>query len=165
MAKTTLNVKLSPQSLIRSIRTVEAYKRRIIQKGHELTERLALIGAKEASVRFTTAIYDGVNDSDVTAEPIENGWRIVARGQAVCFIEFGSGVYHNPAEPYPLPRPSGIVGIGEYGKGMGKRQAWGYYQDGELVITRGNPASMPMWYASQEALKQVERIAREVFAT
>ena len=130
----------------------------------KLLEELANIGVREASVRFTTAMYDGVNDSHVSLEPVNNGYAIVASGKAVAFIEFGAGVYHNSGEPYPDPRPEGIVGIGEYGKGYGKRQAWGYRNDGgELVITHGNPAAMPLWYASEEMRSKITKIAKEVF--
>ena len=128
--------------------------------------RLGEIGVREASVRFTTAIYDGVNDSSVSLETISDGYCIKAEGKAVAFIEFGAGVYHNPGEPYPKPRPTGIVGIGEYGKGRGKRQAWGFKDDsGNLVITHGNPAAMPMWYASEEMRNNILKIAKEVFGT
>lgn len=130
----------------------------------QLLEELANIGLKEAQVRFTNAMYDGVNDSEVTLDAIENGYRIVAEGKAVAFIEFGAGVYYNPTDPYPNPRPDGIVGIGEYGKGYGKRQAWGFKNESdELVITHGNPAAMPMWYASEEMRNSILTIARRVF--
>lgn len=128
--------------------------------------RLGEIGVREASVRFTTAIYDGVNDSSVSLETISDGYCIKAEGKAVAFIEFGAGVYHNPGEPYPKPRPTGIVGIGEYGEGRGKHQAWGFKDDsGNLVITHGNPAAMPMWHASEEMRNNILKIAREVFGT
>ena len=105
-----------------------------------------------------------MNDSSVTLETIAGGYCIKAEGKAVAFIEFGAGVYHNSGEPYPKPRPDGIVGIGQYGKGLGKRQAWGFKDDsGELVITHGNPAAMPMWYASEEMRKNILKIAKEVF--
>ena len=39
----------------------------------------------------------------------------------------------------------------------------GYYEDGELIITRGTPASMPMYNAVQEVTKKAIEIAREVF--
>lgn len=130
----------------------------------QLLEELANIGLKEAQVRFTNAMYDGVNDSEVTLDAIENGYRIVAKGKAVAFIEFGTGVYYNPTEPYPNPRPDGIVGIGEYGKGYGKRQAWGFKNESdELVITHGNPAAMPMWYASEEMRNSILKISKKVF--
>ena len=155
---------LSTASIDNAIKELKAFRDSLDQKKDKLLEELANIGVKEASVRFTTAMYDGVNDSSVTLETITDGYCIKAEGKAVAFIEFGAGVYHNPGEPYPNPRPSGIVGIGEYGKGYGKRQAWGFKDDGgELVITHGNPAAMPMWYASEEMRSKILKIAQEVF--
>ena len=164
VAKTIIKMSLSTSSIDNAIKELRAFQRSLDEKKDKLLEELANIGVKEASVRFTTAMYDGVNDSSVTLEPITDGYCIKAEGKAVAFIEFGAGVYHNPCEPYPNPRPSGIVGIGEYGKGHGKRQAWGFKDDsGELVITHGNPAAMPMWYASEEMRSKILKIAREVF--
>lgn len=160
-----ISLSLDEKSITAAIKEVEKYKAWVQKKSEMLCERLALIGAKEASVRFTTAMYDGNNDVEVTVSPNKNGWMITAKGQAVAFIEFGSGVYHNHIEPYPNPRPEGIVGIGEYGKGYGKRQGWVYYDENKnKVFTRGNPAAMPMWYASQEILNSVTQIAKEVFS-
>lgn len=159
-----IKMSLSTKSIAKAIAELKAYRNSIESKEKQLLEELANIGVREAFVRFTTAMYDGVNDSEVTLETIENGYRIVAEGKAVAFIEFGAGVYHNQTEPYPNPRPEGIVGIGEYGKGYGKRQAWGFKDEsGELVITHGNPAAMPMWYASEEMRNSILKIARRVF--
>ena len=164
MAKHVITMSLSTKSIENAIKELKVFKVSLDQKKDKLLEELANIGVKEASVRFTTAMYDGVNDSSVTLEPTADGYCIKADGKAVAFIEFGAGVYHNPGEPYPNPRPSEIVGIGEYGKGRGKRQAWGFRDEsGELVITHGNPAAMPMWYASEEMRRNILRIAREVF--
>ena len=164
MAKKVITMDLSVSSIENAIKELKAFRDSIEIKKRSLLKGLGEIGIREASVRFTTAIYDGVNDSDVTLEPISDGYCIKAEGKAVAFIEFGAGVYHNPSEPYPNPRPSGIVGIGEYGKGHGKRQAWGFRDDsGELVITHGNPAAMPMWYASEEMRKSIVKLFKEEF--
>lgn len=158
-----ISVPMTHEGLQKAIKDVKAYKKWIQEKEKLLCYKLALIGAQEASVRFAGAVYDGVNDSDISVDEIENGYRITAKGKAVCFIEFGAGVYHNPSEPYPNPRPEGIVGIGEYGKGNGKRQGWFFNMDGETVFTRGTPAAMPMYYASEEIKDAVAEIAKEVF--
>ena len=159
-----IQMSLSTKSITQAIRELKAYRDSLESKEQELLKELANLGLNEAKVRFTTAMYDGTNDSEVTLEAIENGYRIVAEGHAVAFIEFGTGVHYNPSEPYPKPRPDGIVGIGEYGHGRGKRQAWGYKDEsGELVITHGNPAAMPMWYASEEMRNSILKIARRVF--
>jgi hypothetical protein len=164
VAKKIIKLSLSVDSIDNAIAELKAFRGSLDRKKDKLLEELANIGVREASVRFTTAMYDGVNDSSVTLETTSDGYVIKAEGHAVAFIEFGAGVYHNSGEPYPNPRPSGIVGIGEYGKGHGKRQAWGFKDDsGELVITHGNPAAMPMWYASEEMRSKILKIAREVF--
>lgn len=165
MAK-VIKMGLGAESIGNAIERLKAYRSTLDVKLDKLLKRLGEIGVREASVRFTTAMYDGVNDSSVSLEPTKGGYAIIAEGHAVAFIEFGSGVYHNSGEPYPDPRPEGIVGIGEYGKGYGKRQAWGYKDDsGELVITHGNPAAMPLWYASEEMRSNILKIAKEVFGT
>ena len=164
VAKRVIKMSLNTSSIKDAIKELKAYRDAIDTKMAKLLEKLGEIGVKEASVRFTTAIYDGVNDSSVSLEPIKDGYCIKAEGRAVAFIEFGAGVYHNPGEPYPNPRPAGIVGIGEYGKGYGKRQAWGFRDEsGELVITHGTPAAMPMWYASEEMRNAILKTFKEVF--
>lgn len=172
MAKKIINVSLNTKSINNAIKELEQYKKELLEKEKRLLEALANIGVKEASIRFTTAMYDGVNDVTVMLDTTSNGYAIVAEGEAVAFIEFGTGVYHNSGEPYPIPRPEGVVGIGEYGQGKGKRRAWFYkgeagtngeVQKNGVVKTRGNPAAMPMWYASEEMRKSVQQIVREVF--
>lgn len=158
-----IKVRLNSKSINEAYKQIETYRREIEQKTREFTEKLAYIGLKEASVRFTTAMYDGDNDVKVTLSKTSNGYQIEAEGKAVCFIEFGAGVYYNGTEPYPKPRPSEISKIGEYGKGKGKQQMWVYNKDDEKFYTHGNPAAMPMWYATKEMEQNILRIAREVF--
>lgn len=159
-----IKMDLSTSSIKDAIAELKSFKASLEQKKNKMLEKLANIGLKEASVRFTTAIYDGVNDSLVTLNTLDNGYAILAEGKAVAFIEFGAGVYHNPGEPYPEPRPDGIVGIGEYGEGYGKRQTWVFRDEaGKKVFTHGNPAAMPMWYASEEMRSEIAKIFKEVF--
>jgi hypothetical protein len=164
VARKIIKTDLSVAGIENAIAELKVFRDSLDVRKDKLLEELASIGVREASVRFTTAMYDGVNDSSVTLEAIANGYCIKAEGNAVAFIEFGAGVYHNPGEPYPDPRPAGIVGIGQYGMGRGRRQAWGFLDDtGNLVITHGNPAAMPMWYASEEMRGKILKIAKEVF--
>lgn len=165
MSKKVITVQLNSRSISAAIKEVRAYKAWVERKTQELTAKLVELGAQEAKVRFSGAQYDGNNDASVSVEPIPGGYKIVATGGSVFFIEFGAGVFYNGSEPYPEPRPPGVVGIGEYGKGFGKRKAWGFYDErGELVITHGTPAAMPMLHAGRTMRQNVEKIAREVFA-
>ena len=82
------------------------------------------------------------------------------------FIEFGSGTSYNGAvgsSPHPKGEEFGYT-IGSYGKGYGARKVWGYYaESGELVLTRGVKATMPVYEADKEIIKSVTKVARKVF--
>ena len=171
---TRLSVALSTDNIKKAINELKAYRKWVDEKTNILMKRLAEIGLNEAQIKFANAIYAGDNDVAVTVSSTDNGFVVTAKGEAVCFIEFGVGVFYNPTEPYPTERPQGIVGIGEYGNGYGKRYGWTY--EGEAgnggkvlengrVFTRGNPAYMPMWNARKEILLSVDKIAKEVFET
>lgn len=171
-----IRFRLDSRSIQGAIREIEAYKRRLSKIKDDICLNLAKIGMQEASIRFASAQYDGTNDSVVTIEQTENGYKVVASGNAVAFIEFGTGVHYNAGVSCPLKKPSGIVGIGEYGKKQGKKDEWRYNGDpgtnGELrtsssgetyVVTHGNPAQMPMYNALTAMRSEVERIVREAF--
>lgn len=173
--KETITVSLSnPNGILTAI---QQRIERAQERGKLLCERLAEIGIYEASIRFTTAMYDGTNDVICEAEKRDDGlcWVIKAKGEAVCFIEFGAGIYYNEEGDanYPNGRPAGIVGIGEFGKGhgadrtkYGDPKGWWYKDEsGEWQHTYGNPAAMPMYYAASEMRDKIAEIAREVFAS
>lgn len=166
MRRRTLKAELNVASIQRTIRELQNRQKWVERKTDELLERLAQVGAQEATVRFVQAKYDGRKDAYVSVEPTANGWVIRAQGGSVFFIEFGAGVYYNGAGNYPGGRPAKVKGIGEYGLGRGKQPMWGYYDDaGSLVLTRGNPAAMPMYHARREMERSIKTIAQEVFGT
>lgn len=165
----SIKMSLSQSSVRKAIRELKKYSDWVERKTRELGERISLIGAQEAASRFGAAIYDGDNSVKVNLSHADDSgstvWTITASGQAVAFIEFGAGVYHNPSEPYPN-RPANVARIGEYGEGKGKRQGWVYFgSDGEKHFTRGNPAAMPMFYASEEMKSHIIEVARQVFGS
>ena len=176
MPKTITFDPLSISSIGSAVEELRQYQRWVERKAIELAEALSRVGIYEASYRFAGAMYDGTNDVSVErTQDNAGGYTIIASGQAVAFIEFGAGVYYNSGE-YPLPKPEGIVGIGEYGKGKGKRQGWVYPEENGMgsngrvvkpgwVFTRGNPQAMPMYYASKEMQDKLLTVAREVFGS
>ena len=85
-------ITLSGRDIDRLLREVEDWKNWQKQKTDELLEKLAILGASTASIRFSRAIYTGLKDVTVTVEPIGNGWLDKAEGQSVLFLEFGSGI-------------------------------------------------------------------------
>ena len=145
-------------SVSRAQRRFDEYVADLIEKANTVCERLATIGAVRASLDFSRAIYNGTNDVAVTVEPIDNGYAIHATGNAVLFIEFGSGASYG----YGHPEPEGY-GPGTYpGKGhWDDPNGWWY---GSHEHSYGNPPAAAMYHAKQDVLQEVQRIADEVFA-
>lgn len=146
-------------SVSRAQRRLDEYFADLIEKANTVCERLATIGAVRASLDFSRAIYNGTNDVSVSVEPIENGYAIHARGNAVLFIEFGSGASYG----YGHPEPEGY-GPGTYpGKGhWNDPNGWWY---GNHEHSYGNPPAQAMYNAKRDIQAEVQRIADEVFNT
>ena len=172
MSKKVISVGLNSKDIDRAMREIDAYKQELLKKMETYRKRLAEEIAYEAMMNFRSAEMNDVvkgstSKPDVEVYIDEKGSMsvIVAYGEDAVFCEFGAGVYHNGSvgsSPHPKGSELGLT-IGSYGKGYGKATAWGYYEDGELVITRGTPASMPMYNAVQTVAAKAITIAREVF--
>lgn len=160
----TIRFSISPKSLKSAIKELKAYKAEFGHKCDLVVQKLVEYGRQTAEERFAFAQYDG--EKDITVKIVKEGtkYMIVANGWAVAFIEFGAGVHYNgPDGHYPLPKPEGIVGIGEYGFKMGRNDSWTYQEGNVRVVSYGNPAAMPMYFASVEMRQRLQDAVREVF--
>lgn len=162
MAK-TINIELSEQSIDNAIKELRRYSEWMARKEEELRSRLAMLGATVASIRFSRAIYNG--DNDVTVDVEDNGHVAVikASGEAVAFIEFGSGIKHGYGHPQAgeFGFGPGTWSDGDEGKGHWDNEHGWWYGSGQHSY--GNPPAMAMYSAVQEITENVTRIAQEVF--
>ena len=174
MGKKVIRISLSEKDIDRAIKELEQYKREIIRKTELLRTRIAERIANLAQSGFNGAVVDDLTggsggarkaDVRVSIDERENVSVIIAAGEDAVWVEFGAGVFHNGStggSPHPKGSELGFT-IGGYGKGMGKRQTWGFYEDGELRLTHGTPAVMPMYNALKTVCKEITSIAKEVF--
>lgn len=160
-----IRVSLSEDSVKKAIKELKEYKLWVAKKSEELRLRLATIGATVASIRFSRAIYTGTND--ITVRVDDNGEKatIYAEGEAVAFIEFGTGSRYGYGHPQ----------AGEFGFGPGtypptnpEKPKWndpkGWYIPGG-EHTYGSPPAMAMYDAVKDMAEKVTMIAKEVFGT
>ncbi len=150
---------------------LEQYLADLQERANRVCERLASIGAVRASLGFSRAIYQGVNDVEVTVEPIQNGYRVKASGDAVLFIEFGAGATYG----YGHPDPQGNVPGSYPGKGHWDDPNGWWFPNAAVSAqggtadaythTYGNPPSAAMYEAQQECVRNIERVVNEVFNT
>lgn len=174
MSKQTISVELSEEGIEKAIRELSQYKQKVLDKENLLRQKVADFLASESQIGFNGAIVDDLTDMsggtrygnvDVSIDNRGNVTVVVASGEDAVWIEFGAGVHYNGAvgsSPNPYGAELGFA-IGGYGKGNGRKEKWGFYENGELKITRGTPATMPMARAVTALLTEFPRIAKEVF--
>ena len=164
-----------PASIDAAVREIHEYSAWVQRKTEELRQRVAYFIAKDASAVFNSAVADDligegavIGSVNVVVEDNGNITLVIANGDDAVFIEFGAGVYYNGgvgSSPNPLGAALGYT-IGSYGKGNGAKNVWGFKgSDGQLHLTHGVPASMPMYKAMMAVVNDIEQIAREVFGT
>ena len=156
------------KGLTKAIATIKVEGDLAEQRKELFLQRIAEAFRYSARVHFNSVswLYMMVNPAPITigVERDGEGYAVYAQGEQVAFIEFGAGVYYNGAESYLLRRPRGVAKIGEFGKGKGKQNTWGYYnENGNLQLTHGNPPANAMYYASEDVSRQIKEIAEEVF--
>ena len=151
---------LDSKSISSAINELKKYKDWVQKKETELRLRLAELGRTVASIQFSNAVYDGVNDVYVRVDNTGSVAVIYAEGNAVAFIEFGSGA----AFGYGHPEASKFdAGPGTYPNSKGHwndPNGW-WYEHGKH--SDGNPPAMAMVEARDRIAEQVTSIAKEVF--
>lgn len=176
MGKKVITFGLAESEISRALKELAEYKQEILRKTELLREKVADRLADEARSGFNGAIVDeqilkGGSASpkyaqvDVSVDNRGSVTVVVASGEDAVWVEFGAGVYFN-GSPGSSPHPRGAelgMTIGGFGKGNGKKETWGFYEDGELKLSRGTPARMPMSRAVTTVCNDIQEIAREVF--
>ena len=155
---------LDRKSVAAAEKLIRQYRKDFETKEQEFIRRLAEIGVSVAQAGFSRAGYDGVNDVVVSMEKTAKGYSLIASGEAVGFIEFGTGIRYpewdgGDVEYTPPPH-------GTYGKGQGKNTyGWWFKQaeGGAARHTYGNMPSESLLTARNQMVEQVTAIAREVW--
>ena len=168
MGRSVISVTLSEEGIDKALNDLNKYKEEFNRKVKLFQDRVAKALAKESQIGFNGAILDDLVDDtdiagqvDVTVDTRGDVSVVIANGEDAVWIEFGAGVYHNGSigtSPHPKGTELGLT-IGSYGK----KTTWGYFEDGELRLTHGTPASMPMAKAVTTVCNEIVSIAREVF--
>ena len=175
MSKTIHIDVFDPASIDAAIREIREYSKWVESKAAELQERVATLIANSAMTVYNNSIADDLMDESMVtgnvAVYIENDGNVtlvIADGEDAIFMEFGAGVFYNGpvgSSPNPWGAEFGYT-IGSYGKGNGAKQVWGFKDaNGDLHLTHGVPASMPLYKAVQSVSRDIVQIAREVFAS
>lgn len=175
MSKTITFDIFDPASIQQAAQELREYSKWVQDKTVELRKRVAEEIRSRAQSIFDSAIADdligeGAVASEVYVNVEDTGdiSVVIAEGEDAVFMEFGAGVYHNGSvgtSPNPLGAALGFT-IGSYGNGNGTLEMWWFKgNDGQVHLTHGVPASMPLYKSLMAVKNDIVRIAREVFST
>ena len=162
----TITLQLSADSCAKAIEELEKIKREIDPKLEEVCRRLAELGKETAQRIFDEAAAntaEGNGGVSVTCVPFESGYKIVASGKDVYFIEFGTGNSAGMFYGEGLPATSVPVYPGSYSerhKGMYAERGYWFYH-GQIMSS--TDTYMPMYYAGKTIRENMDKVIREVF--
>lgn len=161
-----ISFSLSASGLDKFIQTLDDYENWLKRKCEELAERLAVMGATQASLGFARSVYTGDQDFAVTVEHLGEGhYAIKADGSTVLFVEFGTGITYGAGHPEAAEHG---MGPGTYPDGKGHwndPRGWYLPKDKGGEHTYGNPPNAPMYNAVKAVEEDLARVAREVFSS
>lgn len=166
MAKTIRINGISEATIEAAVQELRRYAEWVEQKEAELRSRLASLGATVASIQFSRAIYNGVNDVSVRVDDTGSVAVIYAEGESVAFIEFGSGEKYGSGHPQAgeFGYGPGTWSTGESGKGhWDDPNGWWLPKEKGGGHSYGNPPAMAMVAARDAMVEDLVQIAKEVF--
>lgn len=152
-------LELSQKSCDKALKELERYTKKLKPKLDEVCKRLAEIGAQEAQ-RFFDMAENGNDGTNVTVKKIENGYSIVATGENVYFVEFGTGDAVTGTHGFDVSVP---IRSGSYSETHAQKYSvYGYWYYGGERLTE-TPIYAPMFQAERKMRQELPRIVKEVF--
>lgn len=167
--KRTITFGLSFNSVKRAMLNLGAFINELKAKNYDFVSRLCDIAFETIENNMITpGDSDPTHTTDIWLEDAGGIVRgtVQLNGEDVLFIEFGAGItYNGPAGQSPHPKGAQLgYTIGDYGYHLGRLHCWYYHDDnGQLTISWGTKAAMPVYKASREVRRNVKKIAKEIF--
>lgn len=167
------------KSIEDAIKKMEEYRDGLVDKNELFIKRLQQIGVTAAKSRLATGQGDADRNASFimafhTAEGIAEGRITIMSKPKIdedgrvfyphLAWEFGAGIYFNNGNANPKGAEFGY-GVGTFPNQKHAYKDYWWYKDesGNLHLSQGTQATMPMYNASLEIIKNIELIAREVF--
>lgn len=176
MAKKTITISsLSVSEIKKAQRELEKYRDSLTCKCRLLAERLSERGVEIARVQiadldaiFTGELIQSLHNEYKGSTQYGAIFAVVTDSEHCAYVEFGTG-QRGEDRPYPYPLPEGVNWNYNVGKTIRQNVVTGRYywfypgQDGKWHYTEGMPARPFMYLTSMELIKEVPKIAKEVF--
>lgn len=168
-----LNISLTkPGSITNAIKALEQYKTELNTKTQLFVQMLGDVGINALSLQISniSPFYKG-EDLQIELQETDGGFgaSLIMSGTQCAFLEFGAGVLFNTSEGgslHPKGKELGFT-IGSYNPSSPNATNPGgwWYKDkwGKTQHTYGTPTFAPLHNSEMEMLRDIQKVAREVF--
>ena len=176
MAKKTLKAGLSISSIRQLQKDLIRYQEHLTNKAAQLAKRLSELGVDIAQVQIADldAIFTGELIASIHSEHKDSTkygaiFAVVTDSEHCAYVEFGTG-QRGEDKPYPYPLPEGVSWDYNVGKTIRQNATTGRYywfypgQDGKWHYTEGLPSRPFLHNTSMELLREIPKIAKEIFS-
>ena len=167
-----IKCELGTSSIDNAIKELKDYKQSINDKLNALVSALMQEGIEVARASLATTVGDSVNGA-IEGFGVNSDGNIVTAfvaltGPDALFIEFGAGIHYNNGNVNPKASEFGY-GVGTYPSEHPPNRAinpgyWWYKDDaGDIHLSLGTQASMPIYHAAENARNTAIKKAIEIF--
>lgn len=151
---------LDVQSIDAAIKELRSFQRWVEERLDVLCQRLAEVAKTEIAVGRG---YTEGGEVEVYTLPVQNGYQVVAAGEAVFFLEYGTGTLAGTGEYLGVPPVSTHPGSYSDSMGAGTYSEW--VNNGMVGVYKYTHAPRSgMYYGMKAAKESIMQIAKEVFA-
>ena len=153
-----LNI-LKPDEIQDTADKLRDYAKKLKKAEDEILYQLAELGAKEVEISYAGA--DEEKEYDVYFRQTENGYVIIAEGENVVFLEFGTGI---DTENYPdnqFTEADVYPASWSWSEGSGTFYRYGYWHY-KRKLYYGTPAYKGFYFAKKEMVEQADKIIKRV---
>lgn len=175
VAKKVIRSDLSIRGIRKMQEELEKYRDGLTIKCRDFASRLAERGVEIARVQiadldaiFTGELIQSLHSEYKGSTPYGAIFAVVTDSKHAAFVCFGTG-WKGKNSPYPYPLPDGVSWEYNAGKTIQYNSKKGTYywfypgQDGLWHYTEGMPSRPFMYLTSMELIREVPKIAKEVF--
>lgn len=167
-----IQINLSKASIDSAINQLKAYQKSLDDKNQLFVKRLAELGIPIIDMNIVGAKGDSdtTHDTEIRISHSKDIAKAVlsVSGKDVLFFEFGAGIRYNNGNIHPKASEFGY-GVGTYpGQIHAINPGYWWYKDegdGQVHLSFGTEATMPMLKASNEIISKIRKIAREVYGS
>lgn len=152
---------------IASLKGLNRFRNRLSEAQKKMTDlQEIVIHICEAGMSYARSLYGGTENITLSAEFVGNVGKIIAQGNQIAYLEFGTGERGNGTYQGQLPENALTFYSNRLGRDVVLEYGWTYSYANKLdenqPLWQGYQAQAQMWKTAQYLRENIRQIVQEV---